>query len=173
VATAHRFERSQLVPRPLPEVFAFCADPGNLEAMTLPTLFKIRTPGSIPLRAGTLIDYRVRLDNWSVCNVFGPLGIFVFGTHWQTRIETFEPEVRFSSVQLRGPFRRWHHLHEFFATSTGTLMVDTVDYELPLGPLGYLYHPLVRYLLAAIFDYRQAYLSRRFGTSHGAERRSA
>ena len=44
-----------------------------------------------------LIDYRLRL--------FGiPFG-------WQTRIETFERNVRFSDVQLRGPYRRWHHLH--------------------------------------------------------------
>jgi ligand-binding SRPBCC domain-containing protein len=81
--------------------------------------------------------------------------------------------VRFSSVQLRGPFHRWHHLYEFFATSTGTLVVDTVEYELPLGPVGYIHHPLVRSLLASIFGYRQAYLSRRFRTPPAAERRSA
>jgi ligand-binding SRPBCC domain-containing protein len=161
VATAHRLERSQLVARPLPEVFAFFADAGNLEAMTPPTLgFEIRTPRPIPVRAGTLIDYRLRL--------------FGLPFDWQTRIETFEPQVRFSDVQLRGPYRRWHHLHEFFATTTGTLVVDTVDYELPLGPLGDLAHALfVRRTLAHIFDYRQAYLVARFGTPPGVDRRSA
>lgn len=161
MATPHRLERSQLVARPLAEVFGFFADAANLEAMTPPALgFEILTPRPIPLQAGTLIDYRLRLLRVPF--------------HWQTRIETFEPLVRFSDVQLRGPYRRWHHLHEFFATSTGTLVVDTVDYELPFGPLGDLAHALfVRGTLDHIFAYRQEQMAARFGTPPGAERRSA
>jgi ligand-binding SRPBCC domain-containing protein len=33
---AHRLEREQIVDRPLPEVFAFFAQPSNLEAITPP-----------------------------------------------------------------------------------------------------------------------------------------
>ena len=146
-----RLRRSQLVARPLPEVFAFFADAGNLEAITPPTLrFEILTPHPIAMRAGTLIDYRLRL--------------FGIPFHWRTRIETFEPDVRFTDVQVRGPYRRWHHLHQFFATADGTQVVDTVDYVLPLGPVGALAHALfVRLMLDHIFDYRQACLGARFG----------
>lgn len=147
----YRLRRSQLVARPLPEVFAFFADAGNLEAITPPSLaFEILTPHPIAMRAGTLIDYRLRL--------------FGIPFHWRTRIETFEPDVRFTDVQVRGPYRRWHHLHEFFTTADGTQVVDTVDYVLPLGPVGALAHALfVRLTLDHIFDYRQACLAARFG----------
>ena len=152
MAAIHRLQRAQLIPRPLPEVFAFFADAGNLEMITPPTLgFEILTPRPIRMHAGTLIDYRLRL--------------FGIPFRWQTRIETFEPLVRFTDVQLRGPYRRWHHLHEFFATTDGTLVVDTVDYALALGPLGSVAHALfIGRTLAQIFDYRRTHLAERFGT---------
>jgi hypothetical protein len=161
MSATHRRQRAQLVPRPLDEVFAFFADAGNLEAITPPAVgFEMLTPQPISMHAGTLIEYRIRL--------------FGIPVRWCTRIETFEPLVRFSDVQLRGPYRSWHHLHEFFATAGGTLMVDTVDYALPLGPLGTLAHGLfVRRMLDDIFDYRRAQIAERFGADAPATRRSA
>jgi ligand-binding SRPBCC domain-containing protein len=161
VAAPHRLQRAQLIPRPLDEIFAFFADAGNLETVTPPTLgMALLTPRPISMHAGTLIDYQLRL--------------FGIRFRWQTRIETFEPLVRFTDVQRRGPYRRWHHLHEFFATTDGTLVVDTVDYELPLGPLGTLAHTLfVRRTLELIFDYRRTHLTERFGGAAAPVRRSA
>ena len=137
-------EREQLISRPLSEVFAFFADAGNLDKITPPWLhFRFVTPLPIEMRPGALIDYRLRL-----CGV--PLA-------WRTRIETFEPGERFSDVQLRGPYRRWHHLHEFRETSAGTQMLDRVEYELPYSLLGTASHTLcVRRMLRKIFDYRRA-----------------
>ena len=46
----------------------------------------------------------------------------------------------------------------------GTLMRDTVDYELPLGPLGALVNALfVRRSVERIFDYRRKVLRSEFG----------
>ena len=148
---SHRLERVQRVPRPLEETFAFFTDAENLEAITPPFLgFEIRTPRPIPMASGTLLDYRLRL--------FG----VAFG--WRTRIEVFEPNRRFSDVQLRGPYRRWHHLHEFHAVEGGTLVVDRVDYELPFGPLGWLAHAVfVRRTLAHIFDHRRRRIAHLLG----------
>ena len=57
----------------------------------------------------------------------------------------------------------WHHSHEFEAVDGGTLMTDTVDYRLPLGPLGGLAHLLfVRRSLRKIFDFRAAQLRELF-----------
>jgi len=139
----HVLERSQLVRRPLPEVFGFFSNAANLEAITPPFLrFRVLTPPPIEMRAGTLIDYRLSL-----------LGI---SFKWRTLIEIFEPNRRFTDTQVRGPYRRWRHLHEFHATSQGTRMIDRVQYELPLGWIGDLVHSLaVRRSLEKIFDYRR------------------
>ena len=63
---------------------------------------------------------------------------------------------RFVDAQLRGPYRLWHHTHEFEPDGAGgTLMRDTVRYALPYGPLGEIARRLfVARDLAAIFDLR-------------------
>jgi ligand-binding SRPBCC domain-containing protein len=82
---------------------------------------------------------------------------------WLTEIEVWEPNERFVDNQLRGPYRYWHHLHEFRDVPGGTEMRDVVDYELPLGPLGSLAHTLlVKQLLNRIFTYRFAAVSEAF-----------
>lgn len=141
--TTHVLERIQLVPRPRAEVFAFFADAHNLERITPGFLrFRIVTPDPIAMHAGTRIDYRLSL--------FGvPFG-------WRTLIEVYEPGRRFVDVQLAGPYRRWRHLHAFEDAPGGTRMLDRVEYELPLGPLGDLAHALVvRRQLRTIFDHRR------------------
>jgi hypothetical protein len=153
---SYRLERVQQVPRPLPEVFDFFADAGNLEELTPASLhFQILTPGPIAMHAGTLIDYRLTL-----------LGV---PFRWRTRIETFDPpapgatSASFSDIQLTGPYARWHHRHDFRAVSGGTEIRDVVDYALPLGPLGALAHALVvRRQLDAIFAYRRERCAARF-----------
>jgi ligand-binding SRPBCC domain-containing protein len=143
--------REQFLPRPREEVFAFFTDIRHLGDLTPDFLhFRILTPLPFELKAGACIDYRLRL--------FGiPFG-------WTTRIETFEPAVRFSDSQLRGPYRSWLHTHEFSELDGGTLVRDRVDYELPLGPLGRLAQGLwVRRSVERIFDYRREVLEREFG----------
>ena len=152
---SYRLERRQFIPQPVTEVFAFFADAKNLEAITPAFLhFHVTTSGSIQIQAGTQIDYRLRL--------------FGIPFAWQSRIDSFEPDYYFTDVQLRGPYRRWHHRHEFRAVSGGTEMHDCVDYELPLGPLGALAHALfVRRTLGKIFDYRAAEIAKRFTEEEG------
>jgi hypothetical protein len=141
VGTAHVLERAQLVPRPRGEVWAFFADPANLEAITPDFLrFRILTP-DVPMAPGALLDYR--------------LSLFGVPFSWRTRIEEVVPGARFVDVQLVGPYRRWRHLHRFEDAPGGTLVRDRVEYELPLGPLGGAAHALfVRRALARIFDHR-------------------
>lgn len=148
--TVHRLERQQFVPRPRDEVFAFFAEAQNLEMLTPAFLnFRILTPLPLDMRSGTLIDYQIRLGGIPM--------------RWRTRIETFEAPVRFVDVQLAGPYRIWHHVHEFQDAPGGTLVTDRVDYALPFGFLGALAHRLfVRRALKRIFDYRQQRLAEIF-----------
>ena len=153
VAQTHRLERSQLIPRPQPEVFAFFADAANLERLTPDFLrFRIETPLPIEMRAGARIDYRLSL---------GALPV-----RWRTRISSWEPPLRFSDDQERGPYALWHHVHEFEAVGDQTRMRDRVDYRLPFGPLGALAHVLsVRRTLERIFDHRRRVIEELFGVA--------
>lgn len=76
-----------------------------------------------------------------------------------------QPPPRFADQQCRGPYRLWHHLHEFRQVEGGTAIRDLVTYRLPLGPLGRLIHRvLVRRQLEAIFDYRERVMRQLFGS---------
>jgi ligand-binding SRPBCC domain-containing protein len=87
----------------------------DAEALHPPALgFRILTLPPIVMASGTLIDYRLRL--------------FGVPSRWRTRIEIFEPGVRFVDVQLSG--RLWKHSHFFVPLGCQTLVVDAVvDYR--------------------------------------------
>jgi ligand-binding SRPBCC domain-containing protein len=147
----HVLERSQRLPRPPREVFGFFADAFNLQAITPGWLhFQVLTPAPVTMAANTLLEYRLRLHGL-------PL-------RWLTRIEQWEPPVRFVDTQVRGPYRLWHHTHSFEPDGDGTVMRDRVRYALPLGPLGELAHAaLVRRDLDRIFAFRHAAVRARLG----------
>ena len=140
------------LPRPRPEVFAFFADAGNLEAITPPWLhFHIVTPQPIAMRQGALIDYHLRLRGLPLT--------------WKTKITAWDPPHRFVDEQLRGPYRLWVHEHVFEEDGDGTVVEDHVHYAVPFGPLGYLADRLlVARDLRAIFGYREARLREVFTT---------
>lgn len=150
MSTTYVLERKQLIPRSRDEVFAFFADAGNLQMITPPWLhFQILSPLPMEMRTGALIEYRLRL-----------YGLPIW---WRTRIEAFEPPYGFVDLQLRGPYKLWHHTHEFSETSAGTLMKDVVRYQLPFGPLGTMTHALtVKKLLRRIFDFRYETIEQQF-----------
>ena len=146
----HTLERAQLLEQPPAVAFEFFADARNLEAITPPVLgFRLLSDDPIEMRVGALIRYRLRLRGL-------PLD-------WLTRIEEWEPGVRFVDVQLAGPYRLWHHAHIFEPRDGGTLMRDVVHYALPLWPLGEFAGPLVKRELAAIFDFRRDAVARELG----------
>jgi ligand-binding SRPBCC domain-containing protein len=144
----HRLERAQVVRRSLDEVFAFFARARNLEALTPPWLrFEVLTPEPVAMRAGTVIEYRLRLHGL-------PL-------RWTSRIEEWEPGAAFVDRQVRGPYRLWHHRHEFEPHPDGTAVRDRVDYAFPLGALGEAVGALVVHRdLERIFDFRRAAVAR-------------
>ena len=143
-----QLSRTQLVGRPLPEVFAFFSNAANLDALTPPFLhFRILTPMPIELCAGAQLDYQ--------------LSLFGVPVRWRTRITDWRPEERFVDEQESGPYALWRHTHEFEDRGASTLMLDVVDYSEPLGPIGTLAHVLfVRRTLDRIFDFRRDAIAR-------------
>jgi len=138
------FTAEQQLPRRREGVFPFFADAANLQRITPPWLsFRIETPQPIEMRAGTLIDYRLRLHGV-------PL-------RWRTRIAVWEPPYRFVDEQLRGPYRLWVHEHLFEPDGDGTLCRDRVTYAVPGGWL--VESLFVRREIERIFTYRRAALA--------------
>ena len=140
--TIHTIEREQWLERPIEEVFAFFGDSMNLQAITPEWLhFSVLTPPPMAMAVGARIEYRLR---WGVV----PL-------RWVTLIEEWEPPRRFVDSQLEGPYRLWHHTHTFEPQAGGTIVRDTVRYQIPFGWLGATLHwQRIRRDLAAIFDER-------------------
>jgi ligand-binding SRPBCC domain-containing protein len=146
-----RIERSQLVPVPLEDAFAFFADASNLEALTPPWLhFRILTPQPIPMEKGTTIEYVLTTHRVPV--------------RWRTEIIEWRPGRRFVDKQVEGPFRLWEHTHAFEEQHHGTMICDTLLYRMPYGPLGAVAHRIVVARdLERIFDYRRDAVERLLG----------
>jgi ligand-binding SRPBCC domain-containing protein len=142
------FENDLWLPRSLDEVFAFFADPANLEVLTPPWLhFRIRTPGPIAMRAGTLIDYSIRVHGVPI--------------PWQSEISVWEPPHRFVDTQRRGPYRRWEHTHSFAEAQGGTRVSDSVEFDVPFAfAAGW----FVKRDVTRIFAFRRQALLDRFGS---------
>ncbi len=140
--TSYKLQRELWVPHALREVFDFFSRAENLEQLTPPWMhFRILTPPPIEMRKGTTIAYALRVRGI-------PL-------RWLTEIERWDPPHAFIDFQAKGPYRYWHHTHQFSEVGDGTSIVDIVQYELPFGVLGRLANRIqVARDLEQIFDYR-------------------
>lgn len=147
-------ERSQVIARPVEEVFEFFSDADNLAAITPGWLrFDIVTPAPIEMAVGTLIDYRIRLHGIPM--------------RWRSVITAWDPPNRFVDEQVRGPYRRWVHEHTFEPDGASrTIIRDRVRYHVPGGTLA---HKLfVEPDLERVFTYRARKLDEIFHAAPAA-----
>jgi ligand-binding SRPBCC domain-containing protein len=147
------FETSQFVAVEVERAFRFFADPQNLPRISPPqsgarlVRLDLVSPAKHPglAGAGSEIEISVRL--------FPPLP---FRGRWLARIVDFEYGSYFRDLQVRGPFQRWDHTHSFEASGSGTLISDTVEYEVGRGKIGDIANAMfIRRALQEMFDYRQ------------------
>lgn len=138
---------SQWLPCPLQEVFAFFSRPENLQRLTPDQLqFSILTPAPIEMREGVQIDYKLKVHGI-------PL-------RWTSLISVYEAPHRFTDEQLKGPYRKWVHSHEFYADRNGTRVEDHVCFRVPGGRL--VEKLIVQKDLASIFTHRHRVLEELF-----------
>ena len=144
------FHTELWLPRGRDEVFPFFAEARNLEAITPPWLnFEVLTPAPVAMRAGALIDYRIRIHGIPI--------------RWRTEIVEWNAPHRFVDVQLRGPYTLWHHTHTFEERGGGTLCLDDVRYRPRGGALmNWLF---VRRDVKNIFAFRSERLAQMFPIS--------
>lgn len=139
------------------EAWNFLSDPANLKVITPDSMgFHILSGASMPMYQGQIIQYLV-----------SPFpGI---KTRWVTEITHVKEGEYFVDEQRFGPYALWHHKHFLEAIDGGVLMQDIIDYKLPLGFFGRLFHtPLVKSQLQKIFKYRAAKLDALFGEIPGS-----
>lgn len=149
------YETTQLLKTDLRTCWDFFSNPSNLSVITPPDMnFKIISPDPMPLMyEGMIIKYTVS----PLLNI--PL-------EWITEITSVREHEYFVDNQVKGPFKLWHHQHFFTETSAGVEMRDLVEYKLPLGKPGHIFGNLiVKKRVAAIFEFRRAFIERHFNTA--------
>ena len=148
----HQLKRTQRLPITIEEGWKFFSDPGNLAGITPPNLgFHVISDFPEEIHSGMIVSYTLR-----------PL--FGIRLTWVTEISSVEKPISFVDEQRFGPYRFWHHLHQFESVPGGVEIRDTVSYVLPFQWIGSWFHgAFVRRNLENIFDYRCKVLNTRFG----------
>jgi len=89
---------------------------------------------------------------------------------WRTEITAWQPPHAFEDLQLKGPYKLWHHIHRFQAVDGGTLIRDRVEYLLPFGFVGRMVHAFsVGHNVESIFAFRQRKVEEIFGSGHAPQ----
>ncbi|MDQ8054265.1 MAG: SRPBCC family protein [Pedobacter sp.] len=136
----------QKFPVALETIWEFFSSPFNLEAITPESMtFKVtsKLERNEQMYAGMLITYKV-----------APIaGIKL---NWMTEITHVVPKHYFIDEQRFGPYKFWHHQHQFREIPGGVEMTDIITYGLPFGWLGQMANQLfVAHKLREIFEYRR------------------
>lgn len=162
----HQFTTQQWLPYPLEQVFAFFANPENLPRL-MPAWQKARIeeaqfapPPPRPAPAPGLRFGGIAAGVGTTMTIsFRPFPFSPIRVPWDAEITEFVWNDHFCDVQHRGPFAYWRHCHELRAEereSPGTLLQDSVEYELPMGALGELSGKLfAARQFRSMFEYRQ------------------
>ena len=148
----YQLKRTQLVKTDLQTCWDFFSSPKNLKVIT-PDYMGFDVLLDIPekMYEGLMIEYTVK----------PLLGIPM---KWITEIKYVHDKEFFVDEQRKGPYKIWHHEHHFKAVEGGVEMTDIVSYEIPLGILGKIAHPIVvKKKLEEIFDYRFKKVEEIFG----------
>lgn len=158
----NHLEFQQWVPFRLESVFLFFANPENLprimpaaSATQLVALHREPAPvaqdGSFGEAAGM---------GSTIVTSFRIFPLLPIRARWIARITEFEWNHHFADVQDKGPFKSWHHRHEFLTEArgevAGTLISDVIDYEVGFGVVGAVANALfVRRQMERTFAQRQ------------------
>ena len=149
----------QKLPVSIETAWDYFSDPSNLQSITPPAMgFKVISHHhGERMYPGQIIEYKIK----------PLLGISLY---WMTEITHVDPLRLFVDEQRRGPYRLWHHQHQFKSIEGGTEMTDIVHYQLPFWLLGKIAQVLtVKKQLRQIFQYRYTKIEELFGSWPGQE----
>jgi ligand-binding SRPBCC domain-containing protein len=141
----------QFLPISLDEAWDFFSTPRNLERITPDDMrFIIKSMPEGEMYSGMIISYKVT----------PLLGIKL---NWVTEITHVEKKRFFIDNQKSGPFKMWHHQHQFKEAPGGVEMTDIVTYAAPFGIIGRVAEWLtVDKKVRNIFEHRKQVLEQLF-----------
>jgi ligand-binding SRPBCC domain-containing protein len=162
-----RFQTSDWVPFPVELVFAFFANPTNLPHLMPKRLetriedARLQPPPPRPVHPDPARRFKsVAAGVGSEILIsFFPIPWVPRRVSWMARITEFAWNSHFCDEQVRGPFQHFHHRHGIVAEVRegveGTLVSDSIEFELPYGGVGRMGGVFVRGNLEKSFAYRQ------------------
>ena len=96
---------------------------------------KMITPSEMNLKIINATTTGQKLTQGSEIWIVGKI-IFLRKSTWHSRITSLKP-YEYVDEMLKGPFKKWRHLHRFHNISQKqTEVIDIVDFELPYGSIG-------------------------------------
>jgi ligand-binding SRPBCC domain-containing protein len=140
----HKLTSRQTLDATIEEVWDFFSKPGNLNLLTPPSLhFRILTGDEFPIYNGQIITYSIRI-------------LPLIRIKWVTEIKNVVPLCSFIDEQRVGPYKFWHHHHQFVPSDNGVDIIDKVHYSIGFSFFGELVrHLWVKRQLERIFRYRK------------------
>jgi ligand-binding SRPBCC domain-containing protein len=165
----YRAQFEQWIPVPLDEVFRFFADPGNLPRIMPPWMgVRIEDATIVPVPDSPHSDFAG--PGSTLVASYRTVPFLPFRIRSQARIVGFAMNDFFEDVQDQGPFRSWHHRHEFASETrngtSGTRLRDQIEYEIGFEPLGWILNVLfIAPQMRRTFAYRRRAVERLFATA--------
>jgi ligand-binding SRPBCC domain-containing protein len=161
---SYQAQFEQWIAAPLEKVFSFFADPMNLPSI-MPTWLEIRFEEMTVIAppVGTRA-YLAGVGTKFVAS-YRALPFLPMRIQSEAQIAGFALNDFFSDVQTKGPFRSWHHRHEFAVENrggiSGTRIRDRMEYEIGFEPLGRIINVLfIAPQMRRTFAYRQRAVER-------------
>ena len=146
-----KLKQEQFLPITLDEAWKFFATPKNLNEVTPDDMvFEIISELPDTMYAGLLINYRLK-------------PMFNIPINWCTEITHIQEKEYFVDEQRKGPYRIWHHEHQFKVVAGGVVMTDILHYDVGKWIFGRIAAKLfVDEKVKSIFEYRNRTLETYF-----------
>ena len=165
-------EFAHWVPVPIERAFLFFANPGNLPRIMPPqtgtellNLRLVSPPGIEPVLSTVTDQAPLAGAGSEIVTAFRVVPFLPYRARWIALITEFEWNHHFADIQKKGPFKHFHHRHEFLSEVrdevNGTIVRDVIEYEIGFGFIGRLAQKFfVGPQLQKVFEYRQSALGK-------------
>ena len=132
-------EFEQWIPAPLEKVFTFFSDPMNLPRI-MPAWMRVKIEEITIVAPRGFSSARFAGEGTRFFASYRALPCLPMRIRSEAQIVGFGLNEFFTDAQSTGPFRSWHHRHEFAAESregiSGTRLRDRIEYEVGFEPIG-------------------------------------